>query len=179
MKRLILLAFAFVLSCGAYAQNGESKTIEKVTIQTNGVCQKCADLFNSQIPYFKGVKEYSYDVKTAKVTISYDKKKTTPDQLRVQISKLGYNADNVKADAAARAKLPACCRGEKSCGTQSQTMPKSQEHKCNHGKDTQHKCSHGQASEHKCGHSQGQKSCSHSCSKNMEKSATHKCPHSK
>ena len=63
------------------------------------------------------MKSYTYDQKTAKLTINYDAKKTNPDQLRQQISKLGYNADNVKADAAARAKLPACCRVEKSgCG---------------------------------------------------------------
>ena len=57
--------------------------------------------------------DYSYDAKTSKMTITYDSKKTSPDMLRQQISKLGYNADNVKADAAARAKLPACCQVEK------------------------------------------------------------------
>jgi len=96
MKKLILLAF--------------------VSLITNGVCQKCADRFKENVPYFKGVKSYTYDMKTAKLTINYDAKKTNPDQLRQEVSKLGYNADNVKADAAARAKLPACCRAEKGSG---------------------------------------------------------------
>ena len=119
MKRLIVLALVSLITLGMSAQTTKSasKGEQTVTIQTNGVCQKCADKFKENVPYFKGVKSYSYDMKTAKLTINYDAKKTNPDQLRQEISKLGYNADNVKADAAARAKLPACCRVEKSgCG---------------------------------------------------------------
>jgi copper chaperone CopZ len=115
MKKIIILALAAIITLGANAQKA-SKGEQTVTIQTNGVCQKCADKFKENVPYFKGVKSYEYDMKTAKLTINYDSKKTSPDQLRQQISKLGYNADDVKADAAARAKLPACCRAEKSSG---------------------------------------------------------------
>ena len=105
MKKIIILAIAAILTLGANAQQA-SKGEQTVTIQTNGVCQKCADKFKENVPYFKGVKSYSYDMKTAKLTINYDAKKTNPDQLRTEVSKLGYNADNVKADPAARAKLP-------------------------------------------------------------------------
>lgn len=183
MKKLILLAIAVIFSCGVFAQQSTAK----VTIQTNGVCQKCADLFNSQVPYFKGVKDYSYDAKTAKITVTYDAAKTNPDQLRAQISKLGYNADGVEADPAARAKLPACCRGEKSCGTQ--TAPqKDAQHKCSHDNSSQHKCTHGQASkdaQHKCTHNSQSKnlqanpakSAAHKCS--GQKDPNHKCSHSK
>lgn len=119
MKKIIILALVSLITLGANAQQTKqvaSKGEQSVTIQTNGVCQKCADKFKENVPYFKGVKSYTYDQKTAKLTINYDAKKTNPDQLRQQISKLGYNADNVKADQAARAKLPACCRAEKSSG---------------------------------------------------------------
>ncbi len=118
MKRLIVLALVSLITLGVSAQQTKtaSKKEQTVTIQTNGVCQKCADRFNENVPYFKGVKSYSYDTKTSKLTITYDSKKTNPDQLRQQVSKLGYNADNVKADPDARAKLPACCRAEKGKG---------------------------------------------------------------
>ena len=115
MKKIIILALVSLITLGANAQKA-SKGEQTVTIQTNGVCQKCADKFKENVPYFKGVKSYTYDMKTAKLTVNYDAKKTNPDQLRQQISKLGYNADNVKADEAARAKLPACCRADKGCG---------------------------------------------------------------
>lgn len=125
MKRVMILMIAVVFGLTAMAQNNKTATtttIQKVVIQTNGVCEKCEALFKDNVPFFKGVKDYEYDAKTSKMTITYDSKKTNPDQLRQQISKLGYDADNVKADPAARAKLPACCQAEKkadqpaSCG---------------------------------------------------------------
>ncbi len=112
MKKLILLALMAVVTLGAYAQT------QSVTIQTNASlkCQKCVNRFKENVPFFKGVKDYTYDESTAKLTIKYDSKKTNPDQLRKEVSKLGYNADSVKADPAAREKLPACCKGGGSCG---------------------------------------------------------------
>lgn len=128
MKKIILFALISVMTLGLSAQKAAQKpagkSLQTVTIQTNGVCQKCADRFKENVPYFKGVKTYSYDTKTAKLTISYDASKTNPDALRKEVSKLGYNADNVKADQAARAKLPACCRVEKGsscCSSQSKS----------------------------------------------------------
>ena len=176
MKKIIILALAAIISLGANAQQA-SKGEQSVTIQTNGVCQKCADKFKENVPYFKGVKSYTYDMKTAKLTINYDSKKTNPDQLRQQISKLGYNADNVKADQAARAKLPACCRAEKSsgcggcaghgngqgCGNHQEGAKScgnhGADHKCSGQQSSEHKCSGQQGAEHKCtGHADG-KSC--------------------
>lgn len=131
MKKTALLVLAVVIGLTAAAQHlnypnksqqnsnsreASTSTIQKIVIQTNGVCQKCEDLFKEHVPYFKGVKDYTYDSKTAKMTISYDTKKTSPDLLRQQISRLGYNADDVKADPSARAKLPACCKVEKKPG---------------------------------------------------------------
>ena len=157
MKKLAILFFAALIGFSAAAQNTKVTTapssnnktatttttssIQKVVIQTNGVCSKCEALFKENVPYFKGVKDYAYDPKTAKMTITYDSKKTNPDLLRQQISKLGYNADNVKADPAARAKLPACCQVDKKPG---------QEAGCGHNHSG---CSgHGNSGCGGCGH---------------------------
>jgi copper chaperone CopZ len=126
MKKIAILVLVVMMGFTAAAQTAKTTStqktattttsatsIQKVVIQTNGVCEKCEALFKENVPYFKGVKDYTYDPKTSKMTITYDSKKTNPDLLRQQISKLGYNADNVKADPAARAKLPACCQAEK------------------------------------------------------------------
>ena len=150
MKRIIILALVSLITLGVSAQKTASKNEQTVTIQTNGVCQKCADKFKENVPYFKGVKSYTYDQKTAKLTITYDTKKTNPDQLRTQISKLGYNADNVKADPAARAKLPACCRVEKSSGCGGCAGHGSGQGCGNHGSG-QGCGNHGSSSGHNCG----------------------------
>ena len=163
MKKFILLALMAVVTLGAYAQ------MQSVTIQTNASlkCQKCIDRFKDNVPFFKGVKDYTYDANTAKITINYDSKKTTPDQLRQQISKLGYNADAVKADPAAREKLPACCKNSGTCGHAEKTA--APEHKCQHA-DGQHKCQGQTAGEHKC---QGAANGEHKCQ--GQAAGEHKC----
>ena len=175
MKKFFILAIVAIFSLSAFAQKS---TVQTVTIQTNGVCQKCADRFSENVPYFKGVKSYTYDMKTAKLTINYDSQKTNPDQLRKEVSKLGFNADNVKADAAARANLPACCRGEKSCSDNGQG--KSGEHKCQHAQGDAHQCNHqcqGKEGEHKCQHAQGNThQCNHQC-QGQSQNGEHKCNH--
>ena len=99
------------------AAQSKSSTYATITIQTNASknCKSCINRFKENVPFFKGVKEYTFDPATVKLTVTYDTKKTTADQIRKQISDLGYDADKVKANPAARAKLPACCRKE-SCG---------------------------------------------------------------
>ena len=171
MKKLILMALMAVVTLSAYAQ------MQSVTIQTNASlkCQKCIDRFKENVPFFKGVKDYTYDANTAKITINYDSKKTNPDQLRQQISKLGYNADAVKADPAAREKLPACCKNSGTCGH----AAKEGEHKCQGQASGEHKCQGQAAGEHKCQHAEGEHKCQghaegqHKCQ--GQASGEHKC----
>ncbi len=111
MKKSVVFIFILTLTFGAWSQNVNSSTI---VIQTNGVCQTCHDIMKKNIPYFKGVTDFSYDNATSKVTVTYNPKKITPDDIRNGIAKLGYNADHVKADPKAREKLPACCKNPKS-----------------------------------------------------------------
>jgi periplasmic mercuric ion binding protein len=60
--------------------------------------------------YGKGIRDVSLDVDTKIATIKYSTTKTTPDEIRKAISKLGYDADDVPADKTAYAKLPPCCK---------------------------------------------------------------------
>ena len=176
MKKFILLALMAIVTLGSYAQKEQS-----VTIKTNASlnCDKCADRFKENVPFFKGVSNYEYNKATGVLTINYNASKTSPDQLRQQISKLGYNADNVAADKAAREKLPACCKGG-SCSDHKTA----EQHKCQ-GANGQHQCqghANGQCQghkegEHKCqgangqhqcqghanGQCQGHKECEHKC----------------
>lgn len=182
MKKLILLALMAVVTLSAYAQ------MQTVTIQTNASlkCQKCIDRFKDNVPFFKGVKDYTYDANTAKITINYDSKKTTPDQLRQQISKLGYNADAVKADPAAREKLPACCKNSGTCGHaakegEHKCQGAAGEHKCQGHADAQHKCQGQPAGEHKCqGAANGEHKCQHAEGQPKcqgQAAGEHKCQH--
>ena len=110
MKKYFVSFIAILFSISVMAQKSNNETI---VIQTNGVCEMCKKLFTEKVPYFKGVVDFSYDVKTAKMAVTYNPKKTTPAEIRKGISDLGYDADDVKANPEARAKLPACCRNSK------------------------------------------------------------------
>lgn len=110
MKRLVLFTLCAMMCISINAQSNNLRT---VTIQTNGVSEKCKTVMMDNVPQWKGVKQCTYDLKTSKITVVYDVTKTTPDAIRQGIGKLGFNADTVKADEAARAKLPSCCRSAK------------------------------------------------------------------
>ena len=55
------------------------------------------------------------DLETNLITVKIDPKKTDVVKVRTAIAKLGYTADEVAPDMAAREKLPACCKNE-GCG---------------------------------------------------------------
>jgi copper chaperone CopZ len=133
MKKILILALVATCCLSGFAQEKKANTAttaapaaakaavkqspdKTAIIQTNGVCGMCRDRFMENVPFFKGVKDCKYDMATAKLAVTYDSKKTDVDAIRQGISKLGYSADAVKADADARAKLPACCRVDKEPG---------------------------------------------------------------
>jgi len=126
MKKIILILTLAVFSlsamaqqCGAHAKKSEGlklevKGAETIIIQTNAYSAKSNEIFKENLPFLKGVKDFKYDEATYMVAVAYDPKKTTPDNIREGIAKLGFDADKVKANEQARAKLPAECK----------TMPK-------------------------------------------------------
>ncbi len=120
MKKYFLTAVIALFGITLMAQKSKTET---VVIQTNAVCQKCEDRFKEKIPFLKGVTDYSLDLKTSKVTVTYNPQKTNADEIRKGISNIGYDADLVKADPKAREKLPACCKAEPGKGG------------CSHGHD--------------------------------------------
>jgi len=103
---VMLIAF-FMSTAVAFSQDKKAETIK---IKTSAVCDMCKDRIEQGMAFEKGVKNVVLDVDTKIATITYNPSKTTPDDLRKAISKLGYDADNVVADKSAYDKLPACCK---------------------------------------------------------------------
>jgi len=110
MKKIILSILMLYIGIAVFGQKTQKETI---VIQTNGVCEQCKTRFEENIPYLKGVTDVSYDLKSSRLTVTFNKSKTTADDIRKKVSNLGYDADQVKANPEARAKLPACCRTTK------------------------------------------------------------------
>ena len=85
------------------------KNVE-IKIKTSAVCGMCKDRIEQGLAFEKGIKDVGLDLETKICTVKYNPTKTTPEEIRKAISKLGYDADDVVADEKAYEKLPACCK---------------------------------------------------------------------
>ncbi|MBA4154916.1 MAG: hypothetical protein J0M25_05675 [Flavobacteriales bacterium] len=66
--------------------------------------------FKTEMLKIKGVRAYELDDENMTFTIFYNEKKTDLQTIKVAISKLGYDADEVKADPEAYESLDDCCK---------------------------------------------------------------------
>lgn len=112
--RLPVCLLLSLLSLGAFAQkNSHIKTaLIKTTIYCDHCkqCETCGDKFLKDLYNENGIRRVELDAKAMTITVVYDSRKTEPGQIRLFISKLGYDADELKADPAGVAKLDDCCK---------------------------------------------------------------------
>jgi periplasmic mercuric ion binding protein len=108
LKSLIILTgLVFMISNGSCSAGGKDVELK---IKTSAVCGQCKDRIEQGMAFEKGVKDCVLDVDTKVATVKYNPSKTTPESIRLAISKLGYDADDIAADKAAYDKLPPCCK---------------------------------------------------------------------
>ncbi len=106
-KKILLLAI-FFLPIFSFSQ--EKKKKEIIIIQTSAQCEQCKDRIEKALAYTKGVKKSNLDLETKKISVIYNPEKTSPEKIREVISKVGYDADSIPADAKAYEELPGCCK---------------------------------------------------------------------
>lgn len=87
-----------------------SSKAKVVTIKTSAVCGSCKARIEKTLKATEGVEEAILNLNSKQVKIKYDPAKTSPDKLREAVAAIGYNADEVKANAEAYYKLPGCCQ---------------------------------------------------------------------
>ena len=112
MLKNITIIFILFLSFNSFSQ----KKTETIVIKTQTfcdhckACESCAGRMETDLYYVKGIKFVNYNENDMTITVKYKTKKTSPDKIRVAISKLGFSADNVVADMTAYEKLDGCCK---------------------------------------------------------------------
>ena len=113
IKSIILIATLFVFSIQASAQQ---KTVQKAIIKTAIYCDHCKEcptcggLLEKTLISQKGIQMITLDVEKLTITVIYNSKKTDLSTIKTAISKLGYDADEVKADPVAYENLDGCCK---------------------------------------------------------------------
>ncbi len=104
----LLLALLVIFTIGEHAFAQKKK--ETIIIITSAQCDMCKKRIEDAVLAIAGVKSAVLDVKTAEITVVFNNTKSSADAISQTISKLGYDADNIKADHDAYHKLPACCQ---------------------------------------------------------------------
>ncbi|NLJ81992.1 MAG: heavy-metal-associated domain-containing protein [Bacteroidales bacterium] len=105
MKKIIVLLLLFTAYHGvngqatnAMDQTKKKSKFEKIVIQTSGDCHSCKEKIENGLAFEKGIKDVEYDIETSKVMVVYNTKRTNPDNIRLFINSLGYDADDRKAE---------------------------------------------------------------------------------
>ncbi len=103
----ILLVLAIALTSTFQEAQAQNDTLR---IQTSAVCGTCKETIEHDLGFVKGIESSELVVKTKELTVIYDPKKIEANQIRVEVTKIGYDADSLKADPKAFKRLPDCCK---------------------------------------------------------------------
>ena len=110
MKNILILVFAVAGIFLSNALNAAPPKTKTVTIQTSAVCGMCEETISKALNTVKGVKSITMDNNSKAITVTYNPKHASVDQLRTAIAKAGYDADAVPADPQAYNALHGCCK---------------------------------------------------------------------
>ena len=112
IQKIILLVFLCIGSQTISAQKSTEKAVIKTVLNCDHCkeCETCGLKFKTEMLKIKGVKMYELDDQAMTFTVYYNLKKTSIETIRESISKLGYDADDVKADPEAFENLDGCCK---------------------------------------------------------------------
>ncbi|RZJ71598.1 heavy metal-associated domain-containing protein [Flavobacterium sp.] len=89
---------------------------KSVTIKTNincdhcKQCPSCGGKFQKTLIKESGIQMVILDEQKMTLKVTYNSKKTDPQAIKVAISKLGYDADEIKADPKGFEQLDSCCK---------------------------------------------------------------------
>jgi mercuric ion binding protein len=108
-KHLFGLITILFFALGLIAKAGDDNEKE-VKIKTSAICEMCKERIERNLAFEKGIKESNLDLKDKVITVKYNPKKTDVSKIKANISKTGYDADEVTADEKGYNKLPSCCK---------------------------------------------------------------------
>ena len=112
--KTIFAVFTLLLLCNTgFAQQKTTQTaIIKTAIYCDHckVCETCGPQLEKGLLKEKGVQMVTLDEKAMTIKVVYNSKKTDLPKIKLAISNLGYDADDVKANVTSYEKLDGCCK---------------------------------------------------------------------
>lgn len=112
LKSLLLFIGIVTFSNTAFAQKTTQTAVIKTIIHCDHCkkCETCGDKFNKILLREKGVQMVELDEKEMTIKVVFNSKKTDLYKIKTAITKLGYDADDLKADPQAYEGLDNCCK---------------------------------------------------------------------
>ena len=104
---LIVISSVMICSTKLIAQKTNT---EELKVKTSAVCGMCKETLEKNLAFEKGIRKSNLDVDSKVITVTYNPEKITPEKIRLVISKIGYDADDIPADKKAHSKLDDCCK---------------------------------------------------------------------
>lgn len=112
MKNLNRIIVSFVaLFMLILATDATAKEVKKAEIKTPSVqCGMCKDRIEKALNKLEGVISSDVDYKKKVTTVAYNTEEIDLDDIKEEISDIGYDADDVKKDKRAYKRLHNCCK---------------------------------------------------------------------
>lgn len=95
---------------GGHREGKISYTLKTAVIKSSNQCGMCTMTIGDALFAIKGVKNVQVDEKAHTITVQFLQEKTNLQKIKKAITKVGYDADNLKANKAAYNKLAGCCK---------------------------------------------------------------------
>jgi len=83
---------------------------DSIKIKTSAQCNECKIRIERKVLFSKGIISANLNISTAELLVVYEKEKTNPTIIKILISSIGYDADEIWADEKAYHNLPDCCK---------------------------------------------------------------------
>ena len=109
-KGIILFSLAIAITFNVFAEENDSSNIKEIEIKTTAQCGMCKERIEKAVNKLSGVENAVLDVESKVLTVNYIPEEVKPDDIRKAVSRVGYDADDVKANKRAYRKLPKCCK---------------------------------------------------------------------
>ena len=106
MKKVLVIICFVLIGMSAQAQ----KKNAKVSVTIDGVCMMCKKRIEKAALNTKGVKFASWDVKTHKLSLILDERKTNLKKVQKNIADVGHNSKGFTAKDHVYNALPPCCK---------------------------------------------------------------------
>ncbi|MBF2708806.1 heavy-metal-associated domain-containing protein [Flavobacterium soyangense] len=109
MKNIILILLVTFVGFSVQAQEKKNKNA-KYSITVNGNCEQCQRRIQKAAFSVDGVKTANWSIETHKLDLIINTEKTSIDDVKKAIAKVGHDTDEVKTTDGIYSSLPSCCK---------------------------------------------------------------------